>query len=39
MEVADHTEAFADGPEIVSVEDTMASVAPAETTVPERRIL
>lgn len=39
MEVADHTEAFADGPEIVSVEDTMASVAPAETTVPERRML
>jgi hypothetical protein len=27
MEVADGQEAFADGPEIVSVEDTMASVS------------
>lgn len=30
METADNTEAFAEGPEIVDVADTMASVAPAE---------
>ena len=38
MEVADNTEAFADGPEIVSVEDTMASVTLTDTAVPERSI-
>ena len=30
MEVADNTEAFASGPEIVSVEDTMTSVSVEE---------
>ena len=38
MEVADNTEAFADGPEIVSVEDTMASVTPTDTAASERSI-
>lgn len=30
MEVADNTEAFAEGPEVVDVADTVASVAPTE---------